>query len=146
MKNLVGVMALLFSVAGFSQVKEKTERKQDKPRIEKNKGEGKESRFLEDFKDLDLSEKQQNELKAIFEAERKSMKQNRFRSKGDGESKRPSESEMKEIREKMKERREVLDGLVKNILSDEQYGKWKEKQEARIKEFSERQRPNKSES
>src|SRR5690606_650563 len=146
MKKLVVVMAVLFSVTGFSQVNEKVDKKQDVKRTEKRSKEGKENRFLEDFKDLDLSEKQQNELKAIFEAERNSMKQNRFRSKGDGESKRPSESEMKEMREKMKERREALDGRVKTILSDEQYGKWKEKQETKMKEFSERQRPNKSES
>src|SRR5690606_8391557 len=119
-------------------VNEKVDKKQDVKRTEKRSKEGKENRFLEDFKDLDLSEKQQNELKAIFEAERNSMKQNRFRSKNDGESKRPSESEMKE-------RREALDGRVKNILSEEQYGKWKEKKEAKMKAFSERQRPNKSE-
>lgn len=146
MKKLVVVMAVLFSVTGFSQVNEKVDKKQDVKRTEKRSKEGKENRFLEDFKDLDLSEKQQNELKAIFEAERNSMKQNRFRSKNDGESKRPSESEMKEMREKMKERREALDGRVKNILSEEQYGKWKEKKEAKMKVFSERQRPNKSES
>ena len=134
MKKLVVLMAVLFSVTGFSQVNEKVDKKQTKPRTEKSRGEGRESRFLEDFKDLGLSDKQQNELKTVFEEERNSMKQNRFRSKNDDESKRLSESEMKEIREKMKERREALDVRVKNILSEEQYSKWKEKKEAKMKE------------
>src|SRR5690606_35868506 len=134
MKKLVVVMAVLFSVTGFSQLNEKVDKKQDVKRTEKRSKEGKESRFLEDFKDLDLSEKQQNELKAIFEAERNSMKQNRFRSKNDGESKRLSESEMKEMREKMKQRREALDGRVKTILNVDQYSKWKEQQDAKMRE------------
>lgn len=139
MKMLMVAMVLLLSITGFSQTKEKADRKKDKERTEKSKGEGRGDRFMEDFNDLNLSDKQQNDLKVLFENERKNQSQSRGNFGRDDESGRPSESEMKEMREEMKQRREALDGKVKNILNAEQYAKWKEKQTARMSEhFSRR--------
>lgn len=136
MKQLILFFGFIFSLAGYSQVNEKTENIREEQKVEKNRGAERKNRLLDDLKDLNLSEKQENQLKALFESERNSMKQNRERFKGDEESERPSSSELKEMREKMKERMRVLDGKVKSILSEEQYIQWKEKQQARMKDFT----------
>lgn len=134
MKKLVVAMALLLSVAGFSQTKEKSDRKKDKERTEKSRDEGKENRYLEDFNDLDLSEKQQTQLKALYENERKNRSKDRADFKRGDDADRPSDSERREMQGKMKERREALDGKVKNILNDKQYAKWKDKQDTKMRE------------
>src|SRR5690606_29292278 len=130
MKKLVVAMALLLSVTGFGQTKEKEAKK--KEHTEKTKGDKRGDRFMEDFKDLGLTEKQQVELKALYESERKHSPRDKSRYKGDSD--RPSESEMKEMREKMKQRREALDGRVKTIHNVDQYSKWKEQQDAKMRE------------
>lgn len=136
MKQFMLFIILMISMATYSQT-EGTRDKEKASRTERKSREGREARFLEDFKELGLTESQQNQLKALFERERSSMQQNRQRFRGD-EDARPSASEIREMREKMKARAQVLDGKVKEILSDEQYIKWKEKREQRMKEFSER--------
>ena len=136
MKQLIVLLTFMFSMLTYGQ----TEGNRDMgkaTRTERNRAEGRETRFLEDFKELGLTEKQQNQLKALFENERNNRQQNRQRFRGDEED-RPSASEIKEMREKMKARTQVLDGKVKEILSEEQYMKWKEKREQRMKEFSDR--------
>ena len=136
MKQLMVLLVLMFSMAAYSQA-EGTRDKGKTARTERGRGEGREARFLEDFKELGLTEKQQNQLKVLFESERNNRQQNRQRFRGE-EEERPSASEMKEMREQMKARAQVLDGKVKEILSEEQYMKWKEKREQRMKAFSER--------
>lgn len=111
---------------------------QDPPRASRKapkgeRGEGRENRMLEDFKELNLSEKQQNQLKAYFEAEKAKMSQNRSRFGGDGEM--PSASEMKAMREQIQTKMQEMDAKVKTILTEEQYVNWKAKQEARMKQF-----------
>lgn len=97
------------------------------------RGDGRENRMLEDFKELNLSEKQQNQLKAYFEAEKAKMSQNRSRFGGDGEM--PSASEMKAMREQIQTKMQEMDAKVKTILTEEQYVNWKAKQEARMQQF-----------
>lgn len=134
MKQLMVFLVLMVSIATYSQTNG-TQDKEKTNRSERNKKEGREGRFLEDFKELGLSEKQQNQLKVLYETEHNTMQQNRQRFRG-GDEEGPSASEIKEMREKMKTRGAVLDGKVKEILSEEQYGKWKEKREERMKAFS----------
>ena len=132
MKKILLGLLICFSVSVSAQEntsvkprKEKTERSEkDKGRIE--------NRFLEDFKELNLTEKQQNQLKLVFEAERKNMEQSRSRF---NEGEMPSASEMREMREKMKAKMVDFEAKMKTILTEEQFNTWKAKQQERMQQF-----------
>ncbi len=132
MKKIIVIALTVCSVATYAQENRKADRKSDNREVNKQERGKRENRMLEDFKELNLSEAQQNKLKTIFEAEKRNAPANRERF---SEDEMPSQSEMREMREKMKERMGVLDAKIKNVLTDEQYAAWKEKQQQRMKEF-----------
>lgn len=154
MKNLVIAMALLFSVAGFSQTKEtkkqelkRTEKSANENRKRRNakhekrdRGQAREDGFMNRFKDLGLSDEQHKAIKEIFEAERENMKHNggRFRGEGNDNSEGFNDEDRSQMREKMKERRQAIHEKVKKILTPEQYAKFKEQEQERMKEFRNR--------
>ena len=139
MKKIIVATALLFAVSGFSQVKENTETTQLKMRTGhamamQGKWKKHHHRSIDRFKDLNLSEQQQTELKAIFEEARANRAEHRTHFK-DKNAKVLSDAEKQEMRAKRKEQMAVMDGKIKNVLTETQYSQWKAKKTQRHERF-----------
>jgi len=128
MKKLFIAALLVVGLTTFAQDKKERPRRAD---MEKMTPEQRSERRLERMKtELNLDEKQQEQVKQLFAEQDKKWEANR----GEMQNRR----EMS--REKMEEERKMMNDKMKAILNPEQFKKWKENQEKRRQRMQERMR------
>lgn len=95
-------------------------------------------------KDLNLDEKQAEQVKVLLtqEAKKREAKRAEMEAKK-AEQARPSKEEMEARKSEMKANQEAMKAEMKKILSADQYTKWEQKQEERKDKMVERMKDKK---
>jgi hypothetical protein len=123
MKKLIIAALLVVGMTSFAQERNKMERRQHGMEMEKFTPEQRNELMLKKMTlELDLSDKQQNQMKSIIaekSAKHEAMKKDR-KEKTD----KPSRDQRFAMKSKMLDDQIAMKGKMKNILSPEQYEKW----------------------
>ncbi len=127
MKKVLFLAALLFMLA----TEEGCSRQQQKNTPERATPEQESERMVERLnEELQLTEKQQNELKVYFSDSFKKRKEAFEKNKESREK----------FREMMKKEREATDAQLKKVLTEEQYNTYKENEKKRREEWGGKRR------
>jgi hypothetical protein len=141
MRKLIVAALLLVGMTSFAQESNKMERRQHGMETEKFTSEQRNELMLKKMTlELDLSAKQQNQMKSII-AE-KSAKHDAMMKNRKEKTERPTRDERFAMKSKMLDEQIIMTGKMKNILSPEQYEKWNAMQEKREKRSSHRMHQN----
>jgi hypothetical protein len=137
MKKLIIAALLVVGMTSFAQERNKMERRQHGMEMEKFTPEQRNELMLKKMTlELDLSAKQQNQMKSII-AE-KSAKQEVMMEGRKEKTDKPSREERFAMKSKMLDEQIIMKGKMKNILSAEQFEKWDAMQGKREKKRSHR--------
>lgn len=129
-------LAVLLSASALSFAQDKQDRK-EKLTIEQQTELLVKKMTLE----LDLSSKQQQEIKTLLLEEEKKRESNQTQMKPSGE--KPSADQRFERKNKMLDRKIEFKNKMKKILTSDQMEKWEETKENRPKRASKKERKNK---
>jgi hypothetical protein len=123
MKKLIIAALLVVGMTSFAQERNKMERRRHGMEMEKFTPEQRNELMLKKMTlGLDLSAKQQNQMKSVI-AE-KSTKHDAMMGNRKEKTDRPTRDERFAMKSKMLDEQIIMKGKMKNILSPEQYEKW----------------------
>ena len=134
MKSLVYIAILLFSISTLAQ---KPMNKRTNPDFTPEQHAELQSKQL--ALALDLTEKQQKEVKALqLERAKESKANHELRQARRGKGERPSQDELFALRTKNLDAQEAHQEKMKKILSDDQYKEWKDLKKERMQRMENR--------
>ena len=128
MKKLVFMALLIVGITAFAQEKREERKEKLSPEQRVN------FQVKKITKDLNLNEKQIEQVKALVskEVEKREAKRAEMEAKREGQT-RPSKKEMEARKTEMKANQEAMKSEMKKILTAEQFTKWEEKQKRKSK-------------
>jgi Spy/CpxP family protein refolding chaperone len=133
MKKLILVALLVVGITTFAQVKseERKEKFTPEQRVD--------FQVKKMTKDLNLNEKQAEQIKALItkEIQKRESKRAKMKAKREEQTK-PSKEEMESRKTEMKASQDTTKAEMKKILTTDQYAKWELKQEERKEKMVER--------
>jgi hypothetical protein len=131
MKKIVSILILVFAFTLTIQAQKKRKEQGPKLTVEKHVDFVVKKMTLA----LDLSEKQQNQIKPLVNVQAASKKAAMLQRKENrSEKKRPSSDEIREMRSKQLDRKIAFKNKMKDILNKEQFEKFEKMKKGRKKE------------
>lgn len=123
MKKLIIAALLLVGMTSFAQERNKMEKRDGRAEMEKFTPEQRNELMLKKMTlDLDLSAKQQDQMKSII-AEKSDKRDEMMKVRKENKEK-PTRDERFAMKSKMMDEQIAMKAKMKNILSPEQYAKW----------------------